>query len=189
MKIILASQSPRRQELLKRIVDEFTVLAADINEEVPKGMTPVQYVETMAEKKARYITQENPETLVIGCDTIVTIDDEIIGKPVSREHGFQVLRKLSGRKHLVYTSVFIMADNHVSSLLVPAEVVFYDLSDEEINRYLDVDEYKDKAGAYGIQEQGALFVKEIKGDYYSIMGLPIAGLARLLETEFNYRKE
>lgn len=188
MEIILASQSPRRQELLKRIVQDFTVKAADINEEVPAGVTPVHYVETMAKEKAQSIAEKNPNDLIIGCDTIVTIDDEIIGKPVSREHGFQILRKLSGRKHLVYTSVFVVTDNHISSLLSSAEVVFYDLSDEEIHRYLDTDEYKDKAGAYGIQEQGALFVKEIKGDYYSIMGLPIAGLARLLETDFNYRK-
>ena len=188
MTIILASQSPRRRELLKRIVPDFEVQAADIDERVPKGMTPVQYVKTMADQKARLIAEKYPKDLVIGCDTIVSIHDEIIGKPTSREHAYDILRKLSGTSHLVYTAVSVIESKHVSSLLVPAEVTFFDLHDREINRYLDTGEHADKAGAYGIQEQGALLVKEIKGDFYSIIGLPIAPLARLLEQEFGINK-
>ncbi|MGG5342265.1 Maf family protein [Enterococcus sp. AZ192] len=180
MAVILASQSPRRRELLGRIVSDFEIVPADINEEVKSYFTPMDYVLEMAKQKAKHIAKKYPNDLVIGCDTIVTIDNEILGKPTSREDGFRMLKQLSGRTHKVYTSVVLMKDDQESSATVPATVEFYELSDEEINRYLDTDEYKDKAGAYGIQEQGALFIKNIQGDYYSIMGLPIATLYRML---------
>ncbi|MBO0471561.1 septum formation protein Maf [Enterococcus sp. DIV0242_7C1] len=180
MAVILASQSPRRRELLGRIVSDFEIVPADINEEVKSYFTPMDYVLEMATQKAKHIAKKYPNDLVIGCDTIVTIDNEILGKPTSREDGFRMLKQLSGRTHKVYTSVVLMKDDQESSATVPATVEFYELSDEEINRYLDTDEYKDKAGAYGIQEQGALFIKNIQGDYYSIMGLPISTLYRML---------
>lgn len=180
MAIILASQSPRRRELLRRIISDFDVVPADINEEVRGYFTPLDYVLTMAAQKAAHIAKQYPNDLVIGSDTIVTIDNEILGKPTSREDAFRMLRQLSGRTHKVYTSVVLMKDDQESSATVPATVEFYDLTDEEINRYLDTKEYTDKAGAYGIQEQGALLVKSIQGDYYSIMGLPIATLYRML---------
>lgn len=184
MGIVLASQSPRRQELLRRIVPSFKVQAADINEDVQPGITPREYVQNMASEKAASIFEQFPEDRVIGCDTIVVYEDEIIGKPTSREHAFQILKKLSGQTHMVYTAVVVMEEGSTSSMIVPAEVEFFTLSDQEINAYLDTDEYKDKAGAYGIQEQGALLVKGITGDYYSIMGLPIAALSRMLNYEY-----
>lgn len=180
MAVILASQSPRRHELLSRIISDFEVVPADIDEDVKSYFTPMDYVLTMAAQKAAHIAKQYPNDLVIGSDTIVTIDNEILGKPTSREDGFRMLRQLSGRTHKVYTSVVLMKDDQESSVTVPATVEFYDLTDEEINRYLDTKEYEDKAGAYGIQEQGALLVKSIQGDYYSIMGLPIATLYRML---------
>ncbi|OTN88574.1 septum formation protein Maf [Enterococcus sp. 7E2_DIV0204] len=180
MAVILASQSPRRHELLSRIISDFEVVPADIDEDVKSYFTPMDYVLTMAAQKAAHIAKQYPNDLVIGSDTIVTIDNEILGKPTSREDGFRMLRQLSGRTHKVYTSVVLMKDDQESSATVPATVEFYDLTDEEINRYLDTKEYEDKAGAYGIQEQGALLVKSIQGDYYSIMGLPIATLYRML---------
>ncbi|MEI5990640.1 Maf family protein [Enterococcus crotali] len=182
MAVILASQSPRRCELLSRIVSDFEVVPADINEEVKDYFTPMDYVLTMAAQKAMHIAKQYPNDLVIGSDTIVTIDNEILGKPTSRDDAFRMLRQLSGRTHKVYTSVVLMKDDQESSATVPATVEFYDLTDDEINRYLDTKEYQDKAGAYGIQEQGALLVKSIQGDYYSIMGLPIATLYRMLPT-------
>lgn len=182
MAIILASESPRRKELLYRVVSEFEVVPASINEETKGFLTPIDYVLTMATKKASHVARQYPNDLVIGCDTIVAIDNEILGKPTSREEGFQMIKKLSGKKHRVYTSVVLMKEDQESSATVPAIVEFYDLSDEEINAYLDTEEYVDKAGAYGIQGQGALLVKGIQGDYYSIMGLPIATLNRMLAT-------
>lgn len=184
MTVILASQSPRRRELLSRIISDFDVIPADINEDVKNYFTPMDYVLTMAAQKAMHVAKQYPNDLVIGCDTIVTIDNEILGKPTSRDDAFRMLRQLSGRSHKVYTSVVLMKDDQESSATVPATVEFYDLTDEEINNYLDTKEYQDKAGAYGIQEQGALLVKSIQGDFYSIVGLPIATLNRML-TAFN----
>lgn len=180
MAVILASQSPRRKELLQRIVSDFEVVPADINEEVRGFITPMDYVLTMATKKAKYIAAKYPNDLVIGCDTIVAIGKEILGKPASRNEAFQMLKKLSGKQHSVYTSVVLIKEDQESSATVPATVTFYELTDQEINEYLDTKEYTDKAGAYGIQGQGALLVKEIHGDYYAIMGLPIATLNRML---------
>lgn len=184
MGIVLASQSPRRQELLKRVVPTFNIHVADINEEVQPGISPIEYVQSMAAEKAARVFELFPEDQVIGCDTIVVYDDEIIGKPTSREHAFQILQKLSGQTHMVYTAVVVMEEGRTAATVVPAEVAFYELSDDEIETYLNTGEYKDKAGAYGIQEQGALLVKGIKGDYYSIMGLPIAVLSRMLKYDY-----
>jgi septum formation protein len=180
MTVILASQSPRRRELLGRIISDFEIVPADIDEEIESYFTAMDYVLEMATQKAKHVATKYPNDLVIGCDTIVAIDNEILGKPKSREDGFRMLKQLSGRTHKVYTSVVMMKDDQESSATVPATVEFFDLTDEEINHYLDSDEYKDKAGAYGIQEQGALLVKSIQGDYYSIMGLPIATVYRML---------
>ncbi len=149
MQIILASQSPRRQELLKRVVPTFTIAPADIDETVGKDGLPAEYVAQMAAQKAAAIAEQSPEALVIGCDTIVA---------------------LAGEKE--------------RSATVHSTVTFYPLTETEIHAYLDTAEYADKAGAYGIQGQGALLIEAIAGDYYAIMGLPIAKVARLLK-EFN----
>jgi septum formation protein len=180
MAIILASQSPRRQELLGRIVSDFDIVPADIDEQIKGKITPEAYVQAMAQEKAAYVAEQYPADLVIGCDTIVTIDGEILGKPVSRADAFRMLKKLSGRTHKVYTSVVMKKGAQQNAVTVPAKVVFYELSDEEIEHYLDTLEYQDKAGAYGIQGQGALLIKEIQGDYYAIMGLPVATVYRML---------
>lgn len=182
MTVILASQSPRRKELLQRVVPQFDIVPADIDEEVKPCMTPTEYVLEMATQKARFIAKTHPEALIIGCDTIVTIDNQVLGKPVSRADGFRMLKALSGREHHVYTSVTLIEGDQEASVTVPSKVTFYELTDEEINTYLDTEEYADKAGAYGIQGQGALLIKSIEGDYYTIMGLPIARLSRMLKS-------
>ena len=184
MQIILASQSPRRQELLKRVVPAFTIAPADIDETVGKDGLPAEYVAQMAAQKAAAIAEQSPEALVIGCDTIVALAGEILDKPTSREDGYRMLRLLSGKTHDVYTSVTLKQGEKERSATVHSTVTFYPLTDTEIHAYLDTAEYADKAGAYGIQGQGALLIEAIAGDYYAIMGLPIAKVARLLK-EFN----
>lgn len=180
MAIILASQSPRRQELLQRITPIFKTIPADIDEDATHFLRPSDYVLAMALQKARVIACQYPQDTVIGCDTIVTIDQQILGKPTSKTEAYQMLSRLSGKKHLVYTSVVVIKNGQEFSQTVPSIVEFYPLTERQINTYLETGDYKDKAGAYGIQGAAALFVKKIDGDYYGIMGLPIATLSRML---------
>ena len=185
MSIILASQSPRRQELLGKIVSEFRALPAAIDESIKGELTAEDYVLEMAQKKAQFIFKQNPESLVIGSDTIVTIDGKILGKPLDDEDAFNMLAKLSGRKHLVHTSLYMMNASQIEQKIVSAEVSFFHLTDEEIHTYLATGDHRDKAGSYGIQGEAALFVEKISGDYYAIVGFPIAHVKRML-AKFNH---
>lgn len=185
MTLILASGSPRRQELLTKITSEFTVQPADIDESVPEGITPKGYVELMALEKAKVVFEKEPNAVVIGCDTTVVCDQQIMGKPKDATEAKEMLMKLSGRDHIVYTTVCIMSQERQIQETVSAEVAFFDLTTADIDTYLATDEYADKAGAYGIQGQGALLVKSIKGDYYAIVGFPVAYVSRMLR-EFTY---
>lgn len=180
MSVILASQSPRRKELLAKIISEFQTMPADIDESVVGELTPLDYVLEMAQKKAQLICKQNPHNLVIGSDTIVVVNDEILGKPRNDQEAFEMLRKLSGKKHLVHTSVYMMNPHQIEQKIVSAEVTFFDLSDADIYEYLATGEHQDKAGAYGIQGQGSLLVESIKGDYYAIVGFPVAQVKRML---------
>lgn len=179
--IILASQSPRRKELLARLVADFSIMPADINEEVKNQYAPVDYVEAMAEQKAALIAASHPENLVIACDTIVVLDNQILGKPVSREDAFHMIQSMSGRSHEVYTAVVLRQENHLERALTSAEVTFYPLTEKEINEYLDCGEYADKAGAYGIQGAAGVFVEKVVGDFYSIVGFPIGRVHQMLK--------
>lgn len=185
MTVILASQSPRRQELLRWLIADFAVQPADINEEVKDQYAPTDYVMEMARQKAAVVADEQPEALVIASDTVVVLDDQILGKPKSREEAFSMLKNMSGGSHLVYTSVVIRQGDQRAEKLTSAKVTFYPLTDEEINRYLDSDDYKDKAGAYGIQNGAGVFVEQIDGDYYSIVGFPVGAVNQMLK-EFKY---
>ncbi len=181
MKLVLASASPRRQELLKRITEDFTVHPVDADETLPEGM-PVEIAASyLADVKAQAAAKLFPEDLVIGCDTIVTMDDEIMGKPKDREDAFRMLRQLSGETHTVMTGVSLHCQGKSTVFTSETRVTFYPLSDEEIERYLDTGEPFDKAGAYGIQGQGSLLVRGIEGDYFNVVGLPVAALSRALE--------
>lgn len=180
MAIILASQSPRRQELLQRITPTFKTVPANVDEDATPFSSPVEYVLAMALKKAAVVAKEYPKDTIIGCDTIVTIDHQILGKPTTKAEAYQMLSQLSGKKHVVYTSVVILKEGQEFSTTIPSTVEFYPLTDIQIKEYLETNEYKDKAGAYGIQGKAALFIKRIDGDYYAIMGLPIASLYRML---------
>lgn len=181
MAVILASQSPRRKELLGRLVREFKVEPADIDETVHENDQPEEYVMRMAREKAKHVAHDHPEDLVIACDTIVVAKGEILGKPNDREDAFRMLKMMSGATHHVYTATVLRRGSKTSAALVPAKVLFFPLTDDEINDYLDTQEYRDKAGAYGIQGQAGLFVKKIDGDYYSIVGFPLGVINQMLK--------
>lgn len=178
--LILASQSPRRHELMRYITYDFEIVSASIDECVYENESVEDYVVRMAETKAENVYQNHPESVVIGCDTIVSYKNEILGKPVDKDEAYRVLSLLSGKTHQVLTAVSIVSSQKKKSFISKAEVTFFPLTSEEIWRYIHTDEPMDKAGAYGIQGQGSLFVSEIKGDYYSIVGLPVAHLQRHL---------
>ncbi len=179
--IILASGSPRRQELMKLITTEFAVESADIDETVLKSIDLEEYPEYLALKKARRVMEKGHYTdIVIGCDTGVFIDDTMLGKPTSKENAREMLRLLSGRTHKVITGCAILHQNKSVSFSQETLVEFYRLTDTEIDEYIATDEPMDKAGAYGIQGLGAVLVKKIDGDYYNVVGLPVAKLKRKL---------
>ncbi len=175
MNIILASQSPRRRELLKKIDISFTARNIDISEEIYNEENPQDYVLRMAETKAAEGAKKEGNALVIGADTIVCIDNEILGKPKDKEDAAKILNKIQGRKHFVFTGVSLNLNNgeKVVSFIEKTEVNFAEMSQEEIEGYIETGEPMDKAGAYGIQDTGALFVKSINGCFYNVMGLPL----------------
>lgn len=175
MEIILASQSPRRRELLKKMDISFSVRNIDISEEIYNEENPQDYVLRMAETKAAEGARTEKNALVIGADTIVCIDNEILGKPKDKEDAAKILNKIQGRKHFVFTGVSLNLDNgeKVVSFIEKTEVNFAKMSREEILNYIETGEPMDKAGAYGIQDKGALFVKSINGCFYNVMGLPV----------------
>lgn len=175
-KIILASQSPRRKELLKLLDIDFTIKASDICEDLKEGLTNEELVMDLAFQKAEVILQENSDSVVLGFDTLVILDGEPLGKPKDRNDGFTMLRSLSGKKHRVLTGCAIITKSSKDVFYDYADVFFNDMTDNEINEYLDTDEPFDKAGAYGIQGYGARYIKKVEGDYYSVMGMPLQKL-------------
>lgn len=186
MKFILASQSPRRKELLSRVVSDFDVRVSHVEEVVPAGLQPQEVViylaKIKAEAVAKELKQEQPAQrfAVIGADTVVALDHQIMGKPKDRADCVRMLSALSGREHAVYTGVAVVVDGWTESFYERTAVRFLQLSDEEINWYASLDEPYDKAGAYGIQGYGSLLVEGICGDYFNVMGLPVASLRRRL---------
>ncbi len=176
--LILASQSPRRRELMKYITDEFTVKVSDVDETLPSGITPSEAVLYLSRIKAEPFKNENDT--VIGADTVVAIDSEILGKPANKGDAADMLRKLSGRTHSVFTGVTVIKDGKTHSFFCETKVKFFKLSEEEICKYIATGEPLDKAGAYGIQGYGSLLVERIDGDYFNVVGLPVSRLNRLL---------
>lgn len=178
--LILASGSPRRRKLLSLITDEFEVLVSGCDEFVPEG-TPAEKVPAiLAEQKALAVAKLRPEDTVIGSDTVVVLNNEIFGKPKDKVHAHAMLKALSGKRHFVYTGVAVAEKGSVRSFVQKTEVEFYELSDETIEKYIATGEPMDKAGAYGIQGKGSVLVKGIIGDYFNVMGLPVAETARFL---------
>ncbi|MCM1226775.1 MAG: Maf family protein [Clostridium sp.] len=180
MKIILASGSPRRRELLKLVEDEFEIRVSDADESVPENIAAEKTAKYLSMVKANAVSRDDDE-LVIGCDTVVVIDGKVLGKPVDENDCAEMLMSLSGKIHTVYTGVsFIYAESSYS-FSVKTDVEFYSLTEKEISEYISTGEPFDKAGGYGIQGRGALFVKGIYGDYYNVVGLPVSALKRELE--------
>lgn len=177
-KIILASASPRRKELMELAGYDFEVICADIVEVVPEKAMPQEVVMSLALQKAQAVAAEHKEAVVIGSDTVVALGGKILGKPHSEQEACEMLRSLSGRTHKVFTGVAIVCGGKVKNFFDETDVEFYSLGDDEIKKYVATGEPTDKAGAYGIQGKGSVLVKRINGDFFSVMGLPIAKLYR-----------
>ncbi len=186
MKLILASQSPRRMELLRHITTDFVTEPSYAEESIPDGFTPAQAVQFLAQAKAHEVAQRHPDALVIGSDTVVSIDGKILGKPRDKEHCIAMLHQLSGRVHEVYTGVSMQYHNEAETFYDVTQVEFYPLSEEDILWYAGLSEPYDKAGGYGIQGRGCLLVRRIIGDYYNVMGFPVAMVARRLRPHFSF---
>lgn len=178
MRMILASASPRRQELLRLIAEEFEIIVSAVDETLDGDWLPEAAVEELARRKALAVSAANPDALVIGSDTVVAVDGEILGKPMDEADAANMLRRLSGRSHTVYTGVALADADGCYSFVEHTDVAFISLSEEQIAAYIASGEPMDKAGAYGIQERGALFVSGIQGDFYTVMGLPVCRLAQ-----------
>lgn len=178
MKIILASASPRRRELLKNIFTEFEIMPADVDETLSEKIKAEDAARYLSRKKAEFIAEKYPDALVIGSDTTVVTDGEILGKPDNKADARRMLNTLSGKTHKVITGVCLCKNGNTRSFSETTEVVFYKLSESEIEEYLNGDEWRDKAGAYGIQGEAGFFVEKINGDYNNVVGLPVARLNR-----------
>ena len=179
-RFIVASASPRRRELMEKAGYEFEIIPSDAPEDIPEGLSVEQAVSLLAERKALSVLEENPEAVVLGCDTVVALDGKILGKPADRNEAKEMLRFLSGREHIVVTAVCIADKDRKETFANVTAVEFYELSESTVESYASSGESDDKAGAYGIQGLGAALVKGIKGDYFSVMGLPVAECERVL---------
>jgi len=183
-KIILASASPRRKELLELIGIPFSVVPSTAEEVIKEGLTPAEIVESLSLMKAQSVSDNLQDGLVIGSDTIVVLDGEILGKPLNEDDAFKTLQKLQGRAHYVFSGVAVIeaetGRKKVSHQVT--KVYMCELTDEEIADYIATKEPMDKAGSYGIQGLGAINIEKIEGDFFNVVGLPLA----LLKTLLNY---
>ena len=180
-RIILASKSPRRRELMEMLKLPFEVIVSDIDEQIDYDNDLVKEIEKLSYQKADAVYKDHRDALVIGSDTIVKIGNDVLGKPKDHDVARRMLKELSDNTHEVVTGVTIICDDNVETFSSVAEVTFYPLSDEEIDEYIASNEPMDKAGAYAIQGDAARFIRSINGDFYAIVGLPIAELYHRLK--------
>lgn len=180
-KIILASASPRRRELMGVITESFEIITADVDETIKEGTPPTEAVMELSLKKAKAVSEKHAGRTVIGADTIVVCDGTILGKPENSEHAYEMLKMLSGRTHSVLTGVTITDGQKTDTFYVSSEVTFFQLTEDEILSYVAGGEPDDKAGAYAIQGKGSLFVEKINGDYFNIVGFPVSEVNRHLK--------
>jgi septum formation protein len=185
-KLILASQSPRRAELISRLGLEFDVRPAEIDETYVDNEMPADHAERLAREKAATIASREATSLVVGSDTIVVLGNRVLGKPTSREHAVEMLMQLSGREHEVFTGIAVAHGDRIESGLERVTVRFRALTQEQCERYVDTGEPMDKAGSYGIQGYGSAIVEGVEGDYFAVMGLPIVRMLLLIE-RFGWR--
>ena len=173
-KVVLASQSPRRQELIKLIFDSVEILPADCDETLPEGIgarEAVEYLSKIKNDASSELTEK--ENLIISADTVVAVDDEILGKPVDKEDARRMISLLSGKVHQVYTGVTLSLNGKEKTFSEKTNVEFFDLTENEIEEYISSKEPYDKAGAYGIQGLASRFIKKIDGCYFNVVGLPV----------------
>ena len=181
MRIILASQSPRRRELLERMgIRDFEVLPARGEELADPSLPPAELVEELSRRKCAEVAAGRPEDLVIAADTMVAVNNRVLGKPRTEDDAARMLATLSGRLHFVYTGVTVARGERMLTQHEMTSVRFRTLTQADIIRYIATGEPMDKAGAYGIQGYGSVLVEGISGDYYNVMGLPVCRLARML---------
>ncbi len=181
---ILASQSPRRRELLNLMGIPFTTVNPNVDEVINPNVSLEQAIEELAYLKALDVLNRHPEANIISADTIVVCDNEVMGKPVNEEDAIRMLKQLSGKKHEVITGVCLLNTEKEIRFHTKTIVEFYPYDEELVRAYVQSKVPLDKAGAYGIQDKGALLVKGIEGDYYTVMGLPISELYQALK-KFN----
>ena len=179
MSLILASQSPRRRELLGLTGLDFTIRVADIDETMDLSKAPYDEVARVSRLKALAVARK-PEDVVVAADTIVVCDHQVLGKPRNEADAFRMLRLLSGRDHQVMTGMTVLRGDEVITCTEVTDIHFRDLSDGEIRAYIATGDPMDKAGSYGVQGGGALFVTRLEGDFYNVMGLPVCRLALIL---------
>ena len=180
-KLILASASPSRKMLLERAEIEFEVKVSGVDEDVPSDFSPAQTVECLAERKGEAVFRLCPDCTVISADSIVSIDNMILGKPADDEDAKATLRRLSGRTHQIFTGVCLLSGEKREVFHSVTDVTFYDLTEEEIEEYVAMGESRGRAGSYGIEGKGVTLVKSICGDYSNIVGLPVAETLRRLK--------
>ncbi len=180
--VVLASGSPRRRELLGQMgIADFEVLPARGEECAPEGLKPADYVTYLACQKAREVAALRPDCTVIGADTVVVLDDKVLGKPTDRADAIRMLTALSGRAHEVYTGMAVISGGQERTHAECTKVNFRALTTEEIEAYVDSGEPMDKAGGYGIQGKACVMIRGIEGDYYNVVGLPVCALQQMLK--------
>lgn len=184
-KVILASASPRRKELIAQVVSETEICPAECDETLPDGISPreaVEYLSKIKNDAVRVLYGE--DDIIVSADTVVAVGDEILGKPSDKEDARRMMKLLSGKTHSVYTGVTLSRGATLVTFSEKTDVEFYPMSKQEIENYLSADgfDWSDKAGAYAIQGKAAVFIKGISGDYYNVVGLPISRLYRELSS-------
>lgn len=181
MEIILASNSPRRKELLSLTGLNFTIKTKEVDEILDKNLSVTKQIENIAYSKAKEIAKEYPNHLVIGADTVVVVNELILGKPKNESDARRMMKLLQNNVHQVITGVALCYNGNVELLHEITDVEFYSMTEEEIEKYIAIKDIYDKAGAYAIQGDAALYIKKINGDYYNVMGLPIAKLYKKIQ--------
>ena len=179
MAVILASQSPRRKELMQLLETPFVVRVSDVEETLEPGLSPAQQVAQISRRKAEAV-ERTEQDVVIGADTVVVYGDVVLGKPSDEADARRMLTMLSGKTHHVMTGLTVLYREQVITQTIITEVTFRELSQKEIDRYIATQEPMDKAGSYGIQGGAARFVEQIRGDYYNVVGLPVCRLSQIL---------